>query len=126
MNIDQLTYGEMKQIANIFNSEPTKSGGLNRMIGDKCIIRTYSAGVWFGEVAEKDGNEVIVKNARRMWRWFAAESVSLSAVAVHGINRDKSKIAPAVESAWLEAVELIPCTKEAIKSIEGAANVAAQ
>ena len=124
MNIDNLTYGELKQIASIFNSTE-KQDGLNSMIGEKCIVRTYSAGVWFGEIEQKSGNEVIVKNARRLWQWHAAESISLSAVAVHGINQDKSKICAAVDSVWLEAIELIPATEKSIKSIEGAKDVKA-
>lgn len=99
---------------------------LNAMIGKKCIVRTYSAGVWYGEVAEKDGNEVIVVNARRLWRWWAAESISLSAVALHGIKREKSEIARAVPSIWLEAIELIPASDVAIESIEGAPNAKAR
>jgi hypothetical protein len=129
LNIDNMTYGELKQIAAMFSAvqvaasaEPTLSG----MIGKKCIVRTYAAGVWFGEVEQKAGNEVIVKNARRMWRWHAAESVSLSAVANHGIKEKQSKIAEAVASVWLEAIELIPCTDKAIASIEGAPNVKAE
>ena len=90
------------------------------MIGYKVIIRTYSAGVWFGVLDEKDGNEVIIKNARRMWRWWAKEGISLSSVAIHGINRDKSKIVEPVSSVWLEAIEIIPCTNDAVDSIEGA------
>ena len=99
---------------------------LNSMVGKKVIIRTYSAGCWFGELAEKEGNEVILKNARRMWRWWAAESISLSACALHGIQRDKSKIVTAVDSVWLQAIEIIPCTDTAIESIEGAGGVEAQ
>ena len=30
----------------------------SKMIGEAVIIRTYSAGVWFGTLAEKEGNEV--------------------------------------------------------------------
>ena len=129
MNIDSLTFGELKQIAAMFpatNSAPQSSTTLTGMIGQKCIIRTYSAGVWFGTVSEKSGNEVIITNARRMWRWHAAESISLSAVAIHGIKEKQSKIAEAVGSVWLEAVELIPCTDKAIASIEGAPNVKAE
>lgn len=94
--------------------------GLNRMVGKKVIVRTYSAGVWFGVLSEKDGAEVIVTNARRMWSWWAKESISLSAVAVYGIKQDKSKIAGPVEEVWLEAIEIIPCSPEAIEMIEGA------
>ena len=128
MNIDNLTFGELKQIAALFGQQqaPQQVSSLNAMIGQKCIVRTYSAGVWFGEIAEKSGNEVIIKNARRMYRWWAAESISLSAVALHGIKQDKSKIAEAVPSVWLEAIELIPASGKAITSIEGADNVKAE
>ena len=122
-NIDNLTYGELKQIAALFaeqSTAPVKAEGLNAMVGKKCIIRTYAAGVWFGEIAEKSGNEVIVKNARRMWRWFAAQGISLSEVSMHGINHGKSKIAEPVGAIWLEAIELIPCTPTAIEIIEAA------
>jgi hypothetical protein len=126
-NIDNMTYCELKQIAALFsNASQSETKSLNAMVGKKCIIRTYSAGVFFGEISEKSGNEVIVKNARRMWQWTAAESISLSAVSIHGIINSKSKIAQAVDSIWLEAIELIPCTDKAIESIESAKNVKAQ
>jgi len=126
MNINELTIGQVKELTNIFGNQTQSTVGLNTMIGKKCVIRTYSAGVWFGEIAEKSGNEVVVVNARRMWQWFASESISLSAVAIYGIKHDKSKIAPAVDSVWLEAIELIPASSKAIESIEGAPNVEAE
>ena len=130
MNINDLTIGQAKELIAIFGAQQSfqsqQSSGLNEMVGKKCIVRTYSAGVWFGEVEQKSGNEVIVKNARRMWQWWAAKSISLSGVAMYGIIQDKSKIAPAVPSVWLEAIELIPCTDVAIESIEGAKDVEAQ
>lgn len=126
MNIDDMTYGELKQIAAMFQTAPAAPETLTGMIGKKCIVRTYSAGVFFGEIEQKSGNEVIVKNARRMWRWHAAESISLSAVALHGIKETQSKITESVPSIWLEAIELIPCSDKAIASIEGAPNVKAE
>ena len=125
MNIDDLTLGQIKQLRNMVGGDDQKTSTLKCMVGKKCIVRTYSAGVWFGEISEKAGNEVIVCNARRMWKWWAAESISLSAVAIHGIKQDQSKICEAVDSAWLEAIEILPCTSKAIKSLEGAENVQA-
>lgn len=125
MNINELTIGQAKELANLFGSQQT-SASLHGMIGKKCVIRTHSAGVWFGEIEQKAGNEVIVKNARRLWQWWAANSISLSGVAVYGIRQDKSKITPVVESVWLEAIELIPCTTVAIESIESAKDVEAE
>lgn len=95
-------------------------------IGQKVIVRTYLAGVWFGTLSQKAGKEVIMTNARRMWRWWAAESISLSAVAIHGIKREESKITEAVESIWMEAIEIIPCTDVAIESIGNADVVKAE
>ena len=129
MNIDELTIGQVKQLQSMQLLQPvqaTKDQGIQAMVGKKCIIRTYSAGVWFGEIAEKSGNEVIVKNARRMWNWWAEKSISLSGVALYGIKQDKSKIVAPVESVWLEAIEMIPTTDVATKSIEGAPHVEAR
>ena len=126
MNINDLTIGQAKELAAMFGNKSTESTGLNCMTGKKVIIRTYSAGVWFGELGQKDHNEVILLNARRMWTWWAKEGISLSSVAVHGIKKDQSKIAEAVDSVWLEAIEIIPCTETAINIIESAPNAKAQ
>tara|TARA_R110000751_G_scaffold40111_1_gene95241 strand:- start:30 stop:413 length:384 start_codon:yes stop_codon:yes gene_type:complete len=127
MDINDLTIGQAKELAGMFGaSNGQTSEGLNKMVGEKCIIRTYSAGVWFGEIEQKSGKEVIVKNARRLWRWRTTESISLSAVAVTGIDASGSDLAPTVPSVWLEAVELIPCSRAAIKTIEGAQDAKAK
>jgi hypothetical protein len=132
MNIDDLTIGEARKIASMFPPAPQAIGlqaepqqSLNDMLGKKAIIRTYSAGVWFGTLDQKAGNEVIVTYARRLWRWWAAESISLSAVAIHGV-KDKSDIVAPVASVWLEAIEIIPCSEAAIASLESAPHVQAQ
>jgi len=96
------------------------------MIDKEVIIRTYSAGCWFGRLSSKEGREVILKKARRMWRWHAAEGISLSGCAIHGIRQEKSKIVEPVDSVWLEAIEIIPCTDAAADSIRGAKNVKAE
>ena len=125
MNLNDLTIGQAKELAKVFGNDNSNSVGLTAMIGKKCIIRTYSAGVWFGEIIEKAGMEVIVKDARRMYTWHTVKSISLSSVAIYGINQSKSKICQAVEFVNLEAIELIPCTEKAIESLEGASVVEA-
>ena len=125
LNIDELTIGQAKELANLFGSQ-TKTETLNEMVGKKVIIRTYSAGVWFGILDQKSGNEVILKDARRMWKWHAKESISLSGVANYGIKESSSRIAPPVSNVWLEAIEIISCTDTAVKSIEGAKNASSQ
>ena len=126
IEINDLTSGQAKELTSLFGNAQPQQPSLNSMIGKKCVIRTYSAGVWFGEIAEKSGNEVVVKNARRMWKWWATEGISLSAVALHGVKHDQSKIVEAVPAVWLEAIEMIPASDKAIASIEGAPNVQAE
>ena len=94
--------------------------------GKQVIIRTCNAGVWFGELYCKAKDEVILRQARRLWYWWAAESISLSAVAVHGVKREKSKIAEPVKWVWLQAIEILPCSEKAITSIGGCPRVEAQ
>lgn len=119
MNIEDLTIGQARQLAELFGNQAQPSPeGLSDMVGKKCIIRTQSAGVWLGTVAKKAGREVIVENARRLWYWKAAKSLSLSAVARYGVASKECKFAPEVGTVWLEAIELIPATLAAISSIE--------
>ena len=109
----------LKEVAELLGMKNTATeSGLNSFaIGQEVIIRTYSAGVWFGRLKEKSGKEVILTEARRMWRWWSKESISLSGVALHGINQEKSRIPGAVESVWLEAIEIIPISGKAAESI---------
>ena len=112
----------LKELAELLGMKNTaaESGFNSFAIGQEVIIRTYSSGVWFGRLKEKSGNEVILTEARRMWRWWCKESISLSGVALYGINQEKSRIAGAVESVWLEAIEIIPVSGEAAESIRWA------
>jgi hypothetical protein len=117
MNIDQLTYGELKQIATIFNA--TKSAKQEHpFVGMYCIARCYEAGVHSGEVVSVDGENVILKDSRRLWQWKAADGIALSGVAQNGIKKENCKFDTLNPLIYLTGVcELIPCnakTKEQI------------
>ena len=60
----------LKEIAELLAMKNTaaKSGLDGFAIGQEVIIRTYSAGVWFGRLKEKAGNEVILTEARQIGR----------------------------------------------------------
>ena len=87
------------------------------MIGKTCIVRTYSAGVFLGTVKERNGKEVLLTNARRIWYWDGA--ASLSQLATEGTSKpEKCKFpAPVDEVLLTEAIEIIPATESAISSI---------
>ena len=112
----------LKEIAELIGMTNTaaKSGLNSFAIGQEVIIRTYSAGVWFGRLKERSGDEVILTEARRMWRWWAKESISLSGVGLYGINQEKSRIAGAIDLVWLQAIEIIPISGKAAESIRTA------
>ena len=86
---------------------------------DYCIVRTYSAGVFAGYVSTRAGKEVVLKNARRLWYWKGA--ASLSQLAVEGVKYpEECKFPCEVPSILLtEAVEVLSCTEGARLNIAG-------
>lgn len=88
-------------------------------IGKKVIIRGNCSGVEFGTLVEHKGREVTLHNARRIWYWEGA--ASLSQLAKDGVaNPSNCMFTVFVDSITiLDAIEIIPCTDKAIKSIEG-------
>ncbi len=82
-----------------------------------CIVRTYSAGVFAGYVESRNGQEVVIKKARRLWYWDGA--ASLSQLAVDGTNKPENcKFPCEVEKIEvLQAIEIIECTEKAKNSI---------
>ena len=118
----KITLKEIAELAQLLGAKNTtaQSGLDSFVIGQEVIIRTYSAGVWFGRLKEKSGNEVILTEARRMWRWWAKKSISLSGVALYGIKQEDSRIAGAIDSVWLQAIEIIPISGTAAESIRTA------
>ena len=80
------------------------------------IVRTYSAGVFYGYLEKRDGREVTLRNARRMWQWFGA---SLSECAQSGTPApDKCKFPEAVDRVLLlEAIEILDLTQKALDSL---------
>jgi hypothetical protein len=82
------------------------------------IVRTYSAGVFAGYLKSRNGKEVTMLKARRLWYWSGA--ASLSQLSVDGSSDESScKFPCEVESIELtEAIEILPCTEKARLSIK--------
>ena len=79
-----------------------------------CVVRTYSAGVHIGYVAEfgeKQPQHARLINSRRLHYWDGA--ASLSQVAMDGVN-DSSRIAIEIPEIELtDVIEVIPCSEKA-------------
>jgi hypothetical protein len=90
------------------------------LYGKICMFRTYSAGVHFGELVAKNGQECHVKNARRVWYWKNACSLSQLATD-RTTSLSDSQIAVAVPEIILDQViEVIPMTPAAVEHLRGA------
>ena len=89
------------------------------MIGKYVICRTYSAGVFAGVLKSRNGKESILTDARRIWYWSGA--ASLSQLATDGSSDpDNCKFpCPVSEVLLTETIEIIPCAEKAEKSIRG-------
>ena len=86
---------------------------------DYVIVRTTSAGVFAGHLHSRVGKEVTLTNARRLWKWVGA--ASLSQLAMEGVSKpNECRFPTPVTSILLtEAIEVIGCTLKAKESIEG-------
>jgi hypothetical protein len=88
---------------------------------DQCqMVRTYSAGVFAGYIKEINNEHrfVVLQNARRIWKWEGA--ASLSQLAMQGTSKpEECKFpCPVDEVVLYEIIEIIPMTEKAKKSID--------
>jgi hypothetical protein len=82
------------------------------------IVRTYSAGVFAGFLESRKGQEVVLRQARRIFYWDGA--ASLSQLATTGTTKPENcKFPCAVDRVeLLQAIEILDVTPVAKKSIE--------
>lgn len=87
-------------------------------LNKKVIIRAEHAGVFYGTIVRKEGNEVDLKDCRRIWYWEGAATIS--EIALSGVKYpNRCKFSVAVDDITiLGVIEILPCTENAIKSIE--------
>ena len=87
------------------------------------IVRCSNAGVHAGYLEKQTSQHVVLTDARRIWYWNGA--ASLSEIAVYGLNPTKSsasKIAAKVPSVQLrqsDVCEVIVCLPAGRDSIQG-------
>mgnify|MGYP001570360989 CR=1 FL=1 len=87
------------------------------MDGRYVIVRTQSAGVFAGILESRHGQEVVLRDARRLWYWTGA--ASLSQMAVSGTSTPATCKFPIAVSRieLLQAIEILDCTEEARANI---------
>lgn len=82
------------------------------------IVRADRAGVFFGKIKARTGDEVVMTEVRRIWYWNGAASISQ--LAMEGVKHPElSKFTVTVpEMTILGVIEIIPCTEEAVRNIK--------
>jgi hypothetical protein len=121
MNIDDLTYGQLKQIAAMFGAQEAKAQA-NPMIGKYVIVRCRDAGVHAGVLESTNGRECTLTESRRLWYWKVAGSGDfLNAIAIAGVHRDSKLSAPVERLTLTENCEVIQCSAEAERIIRAQA-----
>ena len=91
---------------------------MKNYIGKKVIVRADRAGVFYGELKEKEGNEVQLVNARKLYYWNGANAVEQ--IALEGVNKpeDCQFTVTLEEMTVMGVIQLLPCTDKAITNIE--------
>ena len=85
---------------------------------DYYIVRGDRSGVFFGNIKERNGREVVLTNVRRLWYWDGAASISQ--LAQEGtVKTRQCKFSVTVEEILvLDVIEIDKCSDEAVKSIK--------
>jgi len=111
MKIDDVEYIRADSVKDISKAE--QFDGM-----DYVCVRTYSAGVHCGYLKSQEGKMVVLVNARRLWYWSGAST--LSQLSMEGVkNPDNCKFPCEVNKITLtEAIEVIPVSEKAKASIE--------
>lgn len=122
MNINDLTLGQAKELAAMFQGQTNtdcKKSLFDYYIGKYVIVRSRNEGINFGKVKQADETGIIIEDARRIWH-HRPKDKSLSwyeGVATSGVSKD-SKLSNAVQSkVIIEDYSITICTDEATKSM---------
>ena len=121
MDINDLTIGQVKELAPFFSNNKSTSNILDRYVGQYVICRSRNEGINAGKVLQADDTGVILEDARRLYYHKPADKKMswYEGVAKSGLG-DESKVGAAVEKIIIEDYSLTVCTSDAEKSIREA------
>jgi hypothetical protein len=85
---------------------------------ERVIVRVDRAGVFFGKLVSRNGQEGIIENARRIFYWDGA--ASLSELAVRGSSKPGSCKFPAPVNQIMvfQIIEILRVTRKAAQNID--------
>lgn len=83
------------------------------------IVRGDRSGVFFGQVAARNGQEVELRNVRKLWYWNGACAVEQLAVDGVTAPADCKFTVVVPEMTITDAIQIVPCSERAVKAISG-------
>lgn len=101
----------------------TKATRARRSAQPYVVVRCTQAGVHAGLLVHRDGQDVTLRESRRLWHWRVPMGAPafLSGVAMKGLDHGASKVGCTLaEIALTEACEVMQCSPEAEQSIRSA------
>jgi len=129
MNIDELTIGELRQVAKLAHaidgtSKPQTQTQTHIPPTRKSIVRSRDQGVVYGYVLSVEGRKVVVAEARQMWKWKTPNGFVLIDMATHGVDAPECKFSAPSELpiVMLEACSIIDLTDTSQKSLDAVPN----
>lgn len=83
------------------------------------VVRTFSAGVHVGYLESRDGQTVVLRRARRCWRFYGVGGTgSCTELALHGPDPARARICEEIaEHTLLDAIEILPLSTAAAARI---------
>lgn len=118
-NIDDLTYGQLKEIAAKFGAVSGSAPKSDPFHGQYVICRCTSAGVHAGFLQNQQGDIVELTQSRRLWSWKAKAGVALSGVAQNGLASGCKIDVVNPRIRLTGVIETIPCSEVSRDSIIG-------
>ena len=90
----------------------------NDMIGKKVIARGTNSGVFYGTLAEQEGQEVRLTNVRNLWKWSGARC--LMDMAKDGVDDPRSCNFSVFlsEIVMTDCIQILPVSEKAMSVIE--------
>lgn len=79
------------------------------------IVRADKAGVFFGKIKERKGDEVTMTDVRKIWYWYGA--CAIEQIAVDGVAPQSKLTVTVKEMTIIEVCQIIPCTEKATEKL---------
>jgi len=117
MNIEKLK--ELIELSKLLEWEVKESE--NEFIWKYVLVRWYDAWIWAWVLQKSEKGNIILTEARMLWRWWAKEWIGLSWIASKWLaDKDTNKILEVQKKVIItdqRVSTFFECTKEAEKSI---------